>query len=540
MATSVSDEPARHPVKRALAPWKLTAEVYMLFLTLKELPKDVHDELEGEKGGWDDEEKGRFKGGLGTVVVVRYKDTPVGPYDELLIVPGNFTVPQPTSTTSSHPHIKIPKKAQRISRIYVSQRTTTYNGRLNWNIPKHLARFSFSSPPTAAGASPPSSLTVQVFPPGTKEGDGGAPFFACTLKPWTWVPAMPLNTKYLPLSMAAAQPPVPAASGYESALGEVLAGGEVDEYDLDPKKEAAVLSRFGRMWTSIVLPITILVITMLSLAPYDIRWTAKLLHRDVRVLQTKLTTKLKRKFKPSDAARCISVPESLQNTDQPPHHFSEGTVYSSSPEDVSGHDSETSSEKCHDTLYELLESRLRATYASRNRDVSHEDRWRFRGSWLLLYKAIQTCPSNDSYDVLCPCAHDADEQKLMLEMMRLRTNWNRSPPYVISKMPAAPYTQDARDHSRYDSLVSNTTALTPTPPPAQIWLSILEATNDAEKIAPMAAEISRHVMSEKESVGIIEQIGDPSKKFSDADDTELRAQLRWLLCSEFMPSTPCC
>ena len=164
-----------------------------------------------------------------------------GPYDELLLVPGNFIVPQPTSTTSSHSHIKIPKKAQRISRIYVSQRTTTYNGRLNWNIPKHLARFSFSSPPTPPGASPPSNLTVQVFPPGTKDGDGGAPFFACTLKPWTWVPPIPLNTKYLPLSMAAAQPPLPAAPGYEKALGEVLGGAEVDEYDLDPKKEGAVL-----------------------------------------------------------------------------------------------------------------------------------------------------------------------------------------------------------------------------------------------------------------------------------------------------------
>ncbi|OAG15394.1 hypothetical protein CC77DRAFT_466171 [Alternaria alternata] len=241
MSTSVSEEPAHHPVKRALAPWKLTAEVYMLFLTLKELPKNVHDELEGEVGGWDDEEKGMFKGGLGSVVVVRYRDTPVGPYDELLLVPGNFIVPQPTSTTSSHLHIKIHKKAQRISRIYVSQRTTTYNGRLNWNIPKHLARFSFSSPPTPPGASPPSSLTVQVFPPGTKDGDGGAPFFACTLKPWTLFPPIPLNTKYLPLSMAAAQPPLPAAPEYKRALSEVLGGAEVDEYDLDPKKEGAVL-----------------------------------------------------------------------------------------------------------------------------------------------------------------------------------------------------------------------------------------------------------------------------------------------------------
>ncbi|KAI4689155.1 hypothetical protein J4E81_007872 [Alternaria sp. BMP 2799] len=164
-----------------------------------------------------------------------------GPYDELLLVPGNFTVPQPTNTPSGQPHIKIPKKAQRISRIYVSQRTTTYNGRLNWNIPKQLARFSFSAPPTPPGASPPSTLTVQVFPPGTKEGDGGAPFFACTLKPWQWVPPMPLNTKYLPLSMAAAQPPLPSAPGHEKAVKEVQEGLQIDDYDIDIKKMDAVL-----------------------------------------------------------------------------------------------------------------------------------------------------------------------------------------------------------------------------------------------------------------------------------------------------------
>jgi hypothetical protein len=65
-----------------------------------------------------------------------------GPYDELMLIPGTYTVPSPSATTP----FQIPKKALRVSRIYVSQRTTTYNGRLNWNIPKHLARFSFSSP----------------------------------------------------------------------------------------------------------------------------------------------------------------------------------------------------------------------------------------------------------------------------------------------------------------------------------------------------------------------------------------------------------
>jgi hypothetical protein len=50
-----------------------------------------------------------------------------------------------------------------------------------------------------------------------------------------------LNTKYLPLSMAAAQPPLPSAPGYERAVEEVLEGREVDDYDVDPKKADAVL-----------------------------------------------------------------------------------------------------------------------------------------------------------------------------------------------------------------------------------------------------------------------------------------------------------
>ena len=59
------------------------------------------------------------------------------------------------------------------------------------------------------------------------------------------------------------------------------------------------------------------------------------------------------------------------------------------PED----DLEIDSESCLDTLYELLQSRFRATQASRNHDVYRQDRCTFRGSWLLLYKAIETCPS---------------------------------------------------------------------------------------------------------------------------------------------------
>ena len=278
---------------------------------------------------------------------------------------------------------------------------------------------------------------------------------------------------------------------------------------------------------------------MLLPVSYNLGWTAKLLRRDLRVLRMKLTTRLKLKSKPGEAAKDTSEPKNLHYVNRLPMDVSEATAYSSPQGDVLDDEPETDSEKCNDTLYELLEGRLRATYASRNRDVSHQDRWRFRGSWLLLYKAIQTCASNDGCDILRACAHDTNEKRLLLETVQSNTNRNRLPFHEVSKMPAAPYTKHDSDHSRYDSMLSNATTLTPTPSPAQIWLSILEATNDAERIAPMAQELLQYTWSGKEAVDIIEQIGDPHKKFPDADDAELRVKFRQLLCSELMLSTPC-
>jgi len=69
------EEPEQHPVPRAKAPWKLMAECYTLLLKLKDLPKGVYDPLEA---AWADEGLGKFAGGLGAVIIVRYSDTPVG------------------------------------------------------------------------------------------------------------------------------------------------------------------------------------------------------------------------------------------------------------------------------------------------------------------------------------------------------------------------------------------------------------------------------------------------------------------------------
>jgi len=157
------------------------------------------------------------------IMIVRYSDTPVGSYDELVVIPGNFKVPGGDLQG---------KERMRISRIYVSQRETTYNGtgtfsviknvrllmatigRRNWNIPKHLARFEFSAPPIARGSPPPRSLTVSVYPP-QKSGNPDTPFFRATLTPASYLPSFPLSTAWMPINMTFVQPPIPAGEDAE-------------------------------------------------------------------------------------------------------------------------------------------------------------------------------------------------------------------------------------------------------------------------------------------------------------------------------------
>lgn len=54
-------------------------------------------------------------------VFVRYEESPVGPYDELMISPDGFANPYEKATTG------------RITNIYVSSRESVWNGRKNWS-----------------------------------------------------------------------------------------------------------------------------------------------------------------------------------------------------------------------------------------------------------------------------------------------------------------------------------------------------------------------------------------------------------------------
>lgn len=106
------------PIKIAPPPWTChyTAYVGSFYVSASSgLPRDLaYDPVEASSATFA--EAGVWKGGLAMIQLLRYTSTPVGPYDEMILLPGSFDVP---GGYGSH---------NRITRIYVSQRDTTYNG----------------------------------------------------------------------------------------------------------------------------------------------------------------------------------------------------------------------------------------------------------------------------------------------------------------------------------------------------------------------------------------------------------------------------
>ncbi len=69
----------------------------------------------------------RHWSGFGYVILVDYHDSPVGPYRELLLIPGS-------ANFGSY-------RRKTITKIYVDSPESMVNGRRNWGIPKELATF---------------------------------------------------------------------------------------------------------------------------------------------------------------------------------------------------------------------------------------------------------------------------------------------------------------------------------------------------------------------------------------------------------------
>ncbi len=136
----------------AAAPWSLRGDGYMIFYKFTR-------EFAEEFGFIPSELEGKFDGFLGNLMLVNYHTSPVGPYRELLFMPGKFKV-----------------EGQRwysITKIYVNSAPSTENGRANWGIPKETVDFR-------------RSLVSKNFLGGDTERidllkPNGEPFFSITL-----------------------------------------------------------------------------------------------------------------------------------------------------------------------------------------------------------------------------------------------------------------------------------------------------------------------------------------------------------------------
>jgi len=121
------------PYVEAPAPWDLdtqTAYIIPMLGVSPDLPVKAFAPLERTSAY---AKKGTCLAGVGLMLIVRYKDSPVGPYDEFIIIPGLFANTEDPG---------LPKF--RISRIYVSHKYTTWNGRrskfiLAVNVPRFVA-----------------------------------------------------------------------------------------------------------------------------------------------------------------------------------------------------------------------------------------------------------------------------------------------------------------------------------------------------------------------------------------------------------------
>ncbi|KAG8686268.1 hypothetical protein FRC09_014250 [Ceratobasidium sp. 395] len=178
----------------ALPPWTLDAEAWWIFPPVpmswqnKELPKGAIDPFEAERYR---DLQATYTGGLGTIQLIRYHTSPVGPYDELLYVPGNMTYK--TGPISSISGLSI-------TRIYVSTAASIVNGRRNWSIPKQLARFEFKKEDESDVLSP---VVASVYPALTTSSPSSPeftpdPVFKARLVPSRRLPNFPLNLARVP------------------------------------------------------------------------------------------------------------------------------------------------------------------------------------------------------------------------------------------------------------------------------------------------------------------------------------------------------
>jgi hypothetical protein len=103
-------------------PWSLMGSGYILLYRFNKEFINAHGFLANFQ-------KEKFKSGWGAMMLVDYQTSPVGPYHELLFIPGLLSFRD--------------RKVFSISKIYVSAQASVVNGIANWGMPKEQADFSW-------------------------------------------------------------------------------------------------------------------------------------------------------------------------------------------------------------------------------------------------------------------------------------------------------------------------------------------------------------------------------------------------------------
>jgi hypothetical protein len=98
------------------APWHLTGTGIVLVMRLSKSWK--------QRYGLSD-----YKGLIASLCLVNYQTSPVGPYQEILLIPGTLANPK--------------GKHLSIDRIFVDSEQSVLGGQINWGIPKQMAMFNW-------------------------------------------------------------------------------------------------------------------------------------------------------------------------------------------------------------------------------------------------------------------------------------------------------------------------------------------------------------------------------------------------------------
>ena len=152
-------------VERVPAPWALTGEGWVVFIRLSATAA-------ARPGFQRPELRDHWRGGIGALTFMRYRTSGVGPYDEVLFIPGMAQVGG--------------KWAFSICQIFVTTAESVVNGRANWGIPKDHADMRITHAATGED-------TLEA-------GPDGNPFVRVVARPGG--PYLPVNTAAFRLPMA--------------------------------------------------------------------------------------------------------------------------------------------------------------------------------------------------------------------------------------------------------------------------------------------------------------------------------------------------